>query len=132
MGAQQVKYFTQNERGFVELLVAIGIRRNVSLVLVFLANTPEATSRDIERGTDLRQPEVSVAMNSLIEKKWIRSAEDRSAHKGRPVKVYSLSRSVSAIMDIIEKEQKEKAKKKLAALQKLRIFVRGNTGKEKL
>jgi predicted transcriptional regulator len=131
MRARQVKYFTNNEHGFVELLIAIGTRRNVAHVLVFLANTPEATSRDIERGTDLRQPEVSLAMNYLIEKKWIRSSENRSAHKGRPVKVYALSRSVSAIMDMIEKEQKEKAKKKLATLQKLRIFVRGSTGKEK-
>jgi predicted transcriptional regulator len=131
MRAHPVKYFTENERGFVELLIAIGIRRNVAHVLVFLANAPEATSRDIERSTDLRQPEVSLAMNYLIGKKWIRSSENRSAHKGRPVKVYSLSRPVSSIMDLIEKEQKEKAKQKLAVLQKLRIFVLGSTRKEK-
>ena len=132
MKSQQVKYFTEDERGFVDLLIAVGTRRNVAHVLVFLANTPEATSRDIERGTDLRQPEVSLAMNYLIEKKWVTSSENRSAHKGRPTKVYSLSRTISAIMDILEKEQKEKAKKDLATLQKLRRFVRGSASKEKL
>ena len=58
MVTQNVMYFTDKEVEFVHLLVNIGIQRTVATVLVFLANTTGATSRDIERGTDLRQPEV--------------------------------------------------------------------------
>jgi predicted transcriptional regulator len=60
MRTENVMYFTEKEEEFANLLIEIGTKRNVAKVLVFLANTPEATSRAIERGTDLRQPEVSI------------------------------------------------------------------------
>ncbi|HII76103.1 MAG TPA: ArsR family transcriptional regulator, partial [Methanolinea sp.] len=59
MKSRNVMYFTPREEEFADLLVRIGLKKNVAKVLVYLAHTPEATSRDIERGTDLRQPEVS-------------------------------------------------------------------------
>ena len=72
MRTENVMYFTEKEEEFANLLIEIGTKRNVAKVLtVFLANTPEATSRAIERGTDLRQPEVSIAMRYLIEQNWI-------------------------------------------------------------
>ena len=56
-------------------------------MLVFLANTPEATSRAIEHGTELRQPEVSIAMRYLTDQDWITSRESKAEGKGRPVKI---------------------------------------------
>jgi predicted transcriptional regulator len=67
---KNVMYFTEKEEEFANLLIEIGTKRNVAKVLVFLANIPEATSREIERGTDLRQPEVSIAMGYLMEQGW--------------------------------------------------------------
>ena len=130
MRAQQVRYLNSHEQGLVDLLIAIGTRRNIANVLVFLANVPSATSRDIERGTDLRQPEVSLAMSFLIEKGWIRNSERKSENKGRPVKIYTLSGSLNAILDTIEQEQKERAQKNLAALKKLRSAAPKTTGKK--
>ena len=52
-----VSYFTKKEEELTNLLVEIGTKTNIAKVLVFLVNSPEATSRQIERGTDLRQPE---------------------------------------------------------------------------
>ena len=57
--ARNVMYFTQDEEDLADLLIKTGLKRNVARVLVYLAHNPEATSREIERGTDLRQPEVS-------------------------------------------------------------------------
>ncbi|MDD1685045.1 MAG: ArsR family transcriptional regulator [Methanoregula sp.] len=123
MKPQNVMFFTEKETDFVNLLIDIGTRKNVAQVLVFLANIPEATSRDIERGTDLRQPEVSLAMHYLIGQDWIKIRENKAEGKGRPVKIYSLSKPIDRIMNIIEKDKKEQAKQQLARVQKLREYI---------
>jgi len=105
MRTENVMYFTEKEEEFADLLVAIGTRGTVAKVLVFLANVPEATSRAIERGTDLRQPEVSIAMRHLLGKDWVTSRECRGERKGRPLKIYCLAKSIDAIMDCIEREK---------------------------
>jgi ABC-type amino acid transport substrate-binding protein len=56
---------------FVHLLASLGVQRNVSNVFTFLAVAGESTSREIERATDLRQAEVSIAMRTLRGENWI-------------------------------------------------------------
>jgi predicted transcriptional regulator len=124
MKTRSVQYFTEKEEEFVNLLIDIGTKQSIAKVLVFLSNTTEATSRDIERGTDLRQPEVSIAMRYLAEQEWIKSRESKAESKGRPVKIYVLSKSINDIMNSIEKEKKEEAKSQLALVQKLREYIR--------
>jgi len=124
MRTENVMYFTDKEEEFANLLIEIGTKRNVAKVLVFLANTPEATSRAIERGTDLRQPEVSIAMRYLQEQSWISSRESKAESKGRPVKIYELAKPINDIMDNIEKEKKIEAVTQLALIQKLRDYTR--------
>jgi predicted transcriptional regulator len=124
MKTRNVQYFTDKEEEFVNLLIDIGTKQSIAKVLVFLSNTAEATSRDIERGTDLRQPEVSIAMRYLAEQDWIKSRESKAESKGRPVKIYVLSKSINDIMNSIEKEKKEEAKSQLALVQKLREYIR--------
>jgi predicted transcriptional regulator len=124
MKTRNVQYFTEKEEEFVNLLIDIGTKQSIAKVLVFLSNTAEATSRDIERGTDLRQPEVSIAMRYLAEQEWIKSRESKAESKGRPVKIYVLSKSINDIMNSIEKEKKEEAKSQQALVQKLREDIR--------
>jgi predicted transcriptional regulator len=123
MRTQSVTYFTDHEEEFVNLLIEIGLRRTVAKVLVFLANIDEATSRDIERGTDLRQPEVSIAMNYMYERDWLKSRESKAMSKGRPVKIYTLSKPIAKIMDNIEQEKKEEARHRLELVKKLREYI---------
>lgn len=59
-------------------------------MIAFLANGTEATSREIERGSDLRQPEVSIALRTLRKNNWIEEKICRSDGTGRPMKVYRL------------------------------------------
>jgi len=55
----------------VNILMELGLKRNVARTLVYLANADEVTSRSIELGADLRQPEVSIAMRKLREGDWV-------------------------------------------------------------
>ena len=50
MKTKSVVYFTQKEEELVQLLVDIGIRTVTAKVLVFMANTPEATSERSNEG----------------------------------------------------------------------------------
>jgi predicted transcriptional regulator len=120
MRQENVIYFTEKEEEFANLLIKIGTKKNIAKVLVFLAKTPEATSRAIESGTDLRQPEISLAMKYLTAQGWIISHECSGESKGRPIKIYELAKSIHEIMDCIENEKKNEANNKLALVQNLR------------
>ena len=124
MRTEKVMYFTEKEEDFANLLIGIGTKRNEAKVLVFLANIPEATSREIERSTDLRQPEVSVAMKYLIDLGWIKSRESKAESKGRPIKIYELAKPITEILDGIEKKKEKEANNQLAHIQKLRDYLR--------
>jgi predicted transcriptional regulator len=126
---ENVIYFTQKEEEFANLLIKIGTKKNIAKVLVFLAKTPEATSRAIERGTDMRQPEISMAMKYLMDQGWIRSRESSGESKGRPIKIYELAKPFNEIMDCIENEKKNEAKNKLVLVQKLRQHLLGSYDK---
>jgi len=124
MRTENVMYFTEKEEEFANLLIEIGTKRNVAKALVFLANIPEATSHEIERGTDLRQPEVSIAMWHLMEQGWIKSRESKAESKGRPVKIYELAKPITEILDSIEKKEEKEANNQLVHIQKLRDYLR--------
>jgi predicted transcriptional regulator len=123
MRTEIVSYFTDKEEEFANLLMEIGTKRNVALVLVFLANTPEATSREIERSTDLRQPEVSIAMHQLLDRGWVNHRECSLASKGRPLKIYTLAKPFVEIISIIEAEKKHEANLKIQLTKKLHAYV---------
>jgi len=123
MLTKTIQLFTEKEEEFVNLLIEIGMRRTVAKVLVFLVNVDEATSRDIERGTDLRQPEVSIAMNYMFERGWLKNRESKATSKGRPVKIYMLAVPVPEIMTSIEKQKKTEANNQLTLVKKMRNYI---------
>ena len=123
MRTKNVMYFTQDEENLANLLIRTGMKRNVARVLIYLAHNPEATSREIERGTDLRQPEVSLAMAALTEQKWVENHEIKAENKGRPVKIYRLSNPFSEIVDVIEREKREQAATQLSLIQEIRTYI---------
>lgn len=123
MKLEKVLTFTEKEEEMADLLSEVGLKKNVAKVLVYLANTEEATSREIERGTDLRQPEVSIAMRTLSEKEWISNRESKAESKGRPVKIYNLARPMPEIIDTLEKDKKEEIENQLEIIKKIRAIV---------
>jgi predicted transcriptional regulator len=120
---ETVQYFTESDDEFTNLLIQIGTKKNVARVLVFVANTEETTAKDIERGTDLRQPEVSLAMKSLVQLGWVKSRENPSAHRGRPEKIYQLAQSLTEIMEWIEKKKKDEIRKRMVHFKKLERLI---------
>ncbi|HII99676.1 MAG TPA: MarR family transcriptional regulator [Methanoregula sp.] len=123
MLTKTIQLFTEKEEEFANLLIEIGTKRTIAKALVFLANTKEATSRDLERGTDLRQPEVSTAIKYLEKQGWIKSWKTPSDKKGRPVWNYALAVPVPEIMTSIEKQKKTEANNQLALIRKMRSYI---------
>jgi predicted transcriptional regulator len=120
MRQEKVHYLTEKEEEFANLFVKIGMKTNTAKVLVFLASITEATSRAIERGLDMRQPEVVIAMKYLLDRGWVRSRESTSEKGGRPMKIYELAKPIIVIIDSIEKEEKNKADNQFDICRKLR------------
>ena len=91
----------------IELLKKLNIARPVALTLVCLSSIDktEIISREIERITGLRQPEVSIAMRHLRKNNWIEIREEKKdSGKGRPIKLYNLIVSLDKIISNIELE----------------------------
>jgi predicted transcriptional regulator len=82
------------------------------------------TSRELERISDLRQPEVSIAINQLIKRKWVYVTSHITEKKGRPVKVYSLQRSIDEILDEIKGDIEGDYRRKIEVIERVRVLVR--------
>jgi len=105
---------------FASILMKIGLKRNVAKVLTYLAGVPEATSREIEIGSDLRQPEVSIAMREIRRLDWIAERDERNPGKGRPYRIYKLNRSLPDIVLYLESENAKEAERVMKQIEKLK------------
>ena len=105
---------------FVEALRSINVPRNVATMITYLANTDGVTSREIEMGTDLRQPEVSIGMRTLRENNWVEERDVKVGGKGRPMRIYKLSVPIEKIIQHYEEEKNSEAAKTMQAIQRLK------------
>ncbi len=105
---------------FASILMKIGLKRNVAKVLTYLAGVEEATSREIEIGSDLRQPEVSIAMRELRDLEWISERDEKNPGKGRPYRIYSLDRSLEEIIQHIEEEKRRESEQVMRRIERLK------------
>ena len=115
-----VKMLDEKDLEFVEALRSLNVPRNVATMITYLANTSEATSREIEMGTDLRQPEVSIGMRTLRQNNWVEEHDVKVGGKGRPMKVYKLGVPIEKIIKHYEDEKNNEAAKTMQAIQRLR------------
>lgn len=118
-----IQIFTEKEEEFVSLLVRIGIKQTVARTLVLFARLKTATSRDIEHGADLRQPEVSLAVKYLEGKGWIETRESVTPSKGRPIKIWTLKVPVGQILDSIGREKQDELGSRLEMIRRVRSFA---------
>ncbi|MDY0386914.1 MAG: transcriptional regulator [Methanolobus sp.] len=96
---------SEKEYEIVELLRKLDINRTVALTLACLSCGEEITSREIEKNSNLRQPEVSIAMRYLKDNNWVDIREEKKNEgKGRPVKLYRLVTPLEHIVHSIEQE----------------------------
>lgn len=108
---------------FANILRSLGMNRNVAILITYLSSVGEATSREIELGAGLRQPEVSIAMRDLRDKNWIREREVQSGGKGRPSLVFTLATPISEIIKHIEDEKLREHAEFMESIRKLKELV---------
>jgi predicted transcriptional regulator len=102
------------------ILMKVGLKRNVAKVLTYLAGVAEATSREIELGSDLRQPEVSIAMREIRKLDWIAERDEKNPGKGRPYRIYKLNRNLHEIIDYLDGEQAKESERIMKQIEKLK------------
>ncbi len=66
-----IKALDDKDLEFIETLRNLKVPRNVAALITYLANAKKASSREIELGTNLRQPEVSIGMRVLRKNNWV-------------------------------------------------------------
>jgi predicted transcriptional regulator len=118
-----VMRFDEKDIEVVETLKSLGVPRKVSNMIAYLASGAEATSREIERGSDLRQPEVSIALRTLRKNNWVEVKMSRSDGTGRPMKVYRLKANIDDILQYYEQEKLNEANQALQSIQKLKALL---------
>lgn len=120
MKALKMKQLDEKDEEIADILISLGMSRNVAMSLTYLQNMNSATSVDLERVARLRQPEVSIAMRQLKERDWIDEREEKTPGKGRPYKVYSLKVGFKDIVAQLEKQQKKAVDEAKASVSRLK------------
>ena len=73
--------------------------------------------------TDLRQPEVSIAMRTLRQNNWANERNIKAEGKGRPTKIYTLSVPVEEIIKHYEDVKNSESIQAMESIQKLREMI---------
>jgi predicted transcriptional regulator len=106
----------------VQIFTELGMPKNLAKTLLYIYQVDECRSGDIEQGTDLRQPEVSVAMQELRRRGWVTKQDLKKKGKGRPVHIYKLSTHLSEILNTFGQEilkEVERIKNDISELKNL-------------
>ena len=118
----EVKVLDENDHIFIETLRNLGMSRNVATTMAYLMNVDEASSREIEISTGLRQPEVSLAMRLLCNQSWVSVHSEKKPGKGRPIKIYSLAAPVDEIISYYEDKIYKESQATISAIKKLNVM----------
>ena len=97
--------FNSQDEKIIKVFTELGMPKNLAKTLMYISQTEECRSAEIEHGANLRQPEVSVAMQQLRKKGWISRRDLKKKGKGRPVHIYKLTSSIDKIVSTFEKEK---------------------------
>ena len=89
----------------VSLFVDLGMPKNLARTLTYISQVEECRSADVEQGADLRQPEVSVAMQEMRRRGWAKKRDLKKKGKGRPVHIYKLTKPLPNILKSFEQEK---------------------------
>ncbi len=107
--ARQVR--SSKDTPLVSSLSATGMPKGVARTLASISTAADwLTSKDIERETRLRQPEVSIAVRELLARGWIQQDALRDGAKGRPVYIYRMAADLKRVFDDIRAHEAERIK----------------------
>jgi predicted transcriptional regulator len=120
MKQTSIKVLDDKDREFIDALRNLNVPRNVATLITYLANVTETSSREIELGTNLRQPEVSIAMRTLRQNNWANERNIKAEGKGRPTIVYKLNVPLESIINHYEEVSKQESAQAMMSIQRLK------------
>lgn len=115
---------TKKDEAIINHLVKADIPKNMAKTLAVLADGQETISVRIEGITALRQPEVSIVMQDLRKRKWVKKRDIKKEGKGRPVHAYQLAVPFKKIVSMIENEERKKIKEIETNIDQLKKLVK--------
>ena len=89
----------------VQLFTELGMPKNLAKTLIYISQVDECKCADVEQAADLRQPEVSIAMQELLRRGWVKKRDLKKEGKGRPVHIYKPTIHLSEILKAFEQEK---------------------------
>lgn len=111
----------------VQLFAELGMPKNLAKTLMYISQVEECKSADVEQGADLRQPEVSVAMQEMRRRGWAKKRDLKKEGKGRPVHIYKLTRPLPEILRNFEDEKMKQVETIKNDLTDLQGLIKGYT-----
>jgi predicted transcriptional regulator len=116
----------ERDSEFVQELKSLGVNRNVALVITFLKDQNERYFKDIEIATDLKQQKVSVAMQTLRERGWLKEHDIEGNRRGRRFRIYALQATIDGIINYYEAEKSKESARTSEAIQRLKELSSAN------
>ena len=92
MKQKNVYTLDEDDDRAVQLFIKLGMPKNLAKTLLYISQFDECKCADVEQGADLRQPEVSIAMQELRRRGWVNKRDLNKEGKGRPVHIYTSTR----------------------------------------
>ena len=108
----------------VQLFAELGMPKNLAKTLMFISQVDECRSADVEQGADLRQPEVSVAMQEMRRRGWVKKKDLKKKGKGRPVHIYKLTRPLPQILNTFKDEKMKQVETIKSDLSELHSLIK--------
>jgi predicted transcriptional regulator len=124
MKQKNVYMLDKDDGKAVDLFFSLGMPKNLAKTLLCISQFDECKSADVEKGADLRQPEVSVAIQELRRRGWIKKRDLKKKGKGRPVHIYKTTSDLPGILKAFEQEklkEVESVKKDLSELKNIML-----------
>ena len=125
MKQKNVYTLDKDEEKAIQLFVHLGMPKNLAKTLLYISQVNECKCADVEQGTNMRQPEVSIAMQELRRKGWIKKQDEKKKGKGRPVHIYKTTTNLSQILTAFEQEKLKEVENVKNDLSTLRHIIQG-------
>jgi predicted transcriptional regulator len=106
-----------------EELIQLGLQAHTASVLTCLHFHGASTSRDLQTQCDLRQPDVSIAINELREMNLIIHSPINQTNRGRPAHMYRLRHNLEQSLQPFIRLAQIRAQKILSGIDSVQKIV---------
>ena len=113
----------KEDEELIRIFTEFGMPKNLSKALMYISQVDECSSADVEKGTNLRQPEVSIAMQELRRRGWVKKRDLRREGKGRPVHIYKSTVELSEIVKTLEQKKLKEIEDATNDITKLKNII---------